>query len=86
MSDDVALTEVPSTPAAGPSLKCPIASLYSLQELQVMALHQTLMSHGVTDPASWLAANHVEYVCAFKNGVGMSCTVLSIRPKPATKP
>jgi hypothetical protein len=59
----------------------PIIELYSLEDLQRLALHQTLLQRGVQDPIAFLKENAVVYRVALKANVGLAITISSITPR-----
>ena len=65
----------------------PIINLFSLEELQRMALYQALAHYGIDDPAAFLEENTVDYKCALKGNVGLAITIIKIarKVKPAKK-
>ena len=64
----------------------PVINLYGLEDLQRMALHQTLAQQGIDDPAAFLELNAVEYKCAFKGSVGMAITITKVTAKQTRAP
>ena len=70
------------TAVAKPNLELPTLELFSMNELQEMALQVTLAKMGVKNPTAFLKANDVTYRSTFKVGVGMGITVLSVTPRP----
>lgn len=65
----------------------PNLDMYSMQELEEMALHVTLRKMGVSDPIAFLKEHAVESKATFKIGLGMSIVILSVKAKtrPADK-
>ena len=59
----------------------PIINLFSLEEIQRMALYQALVQQGIEDPALCLEEYNVEFKCALKGNVGLAITITRITPK-----
>jgi hypothetical protein len=59
----------------------PHIEIYSLAEMQRMALHVVLRDRGIDEPAEYLRKNVVNYKTAFKANVGLAITITGIQPK-----
>ena len=69
-----------SNDAKVPAVTLPF-ELFSLSDLQTLALHATLKRNGVEDTDEFLKKNTVNYRSAFNGGVGCSVVILQITPK-----
>lgn len=54
--------------------------LFTLKEMQMMALQGALLRAGVEDPVKYLTENKVDYRSAFRPAVGMSIVILGVSP------
>jgi hypothetical protein len=61
-------------------------AIYTPEEMNVMALRETLVRAKVTDnPVQFLQENTVKHTAIFRTGVAMAVVITEITPNPQVK-